>query len=414
MRPPPSLAVLACLAGRRARRRTAADRAPDVGPHLETLAGDRRPNGGNRSAGRSGEAETAAVIAQRLEALGWRVTRQPVPFPYWEERTPPVVHDLVPGRDVLTVRIAATATSPRGSAPPRLGLPARRRARLPPRRDRAAAARRLLLRRRRAAAAASRREGRPVLVAAGRRPCLLPATLGARSPHPGARRTTQAGAGSPRARAGPRQVDGVQRAPHRPNVIAERPARGRAGRHGRRPPRLGRRGPGHQRQRQRRRRAARGRRAPRADRPGCGSGSGPPRSSGCTARAATSARLTRAERRQLIASTSTSTWSARRTAAPAGLRHRQPTSSGRCAAALARARGGDRPRRRVGPRAVPARRHPGRRRCSPAPSRRGATGAATTGAATTRDNVDLRDRNAKMRARRAATRSSALRRPARR
>jgi hypothetical protein len=103
---PLTVAVVACLVAAAPAPAQRPIAPPDVVPHLEALQAIADRNGGNRSAGRPGEVETVEAIVQRLEAVGWRVGRQAVPFPYWEERTPPVVHDLVPGRDVLTVRMS--------------------------------------------------------------------------------------------------------------------------------------------------------------------------------------------------------------------------------------------------------------------------------------------------------------------
>jgi hypothetical protein len=76
----------------------------ELTPDLTALQQIADSNGGNRAAGRPGEGATVAMIAARLESMGWRVSRQPVQFPYWEERTPPIAHDLVPGRDVVAMR----------------------------------------------------------------------------------------------------------------------------------------------------------------------------------------------------------------------------------------------------------------------------------------------------------------------
>ena len=78
--------------------------AADVQPHLQRLQEIADANGGNRSAGRPGEAATVQYIRETLAGLGWAVTLQPVRFPYWEERTPPVVHDLTPYTDAVAVR----------------------------------------------------------------------------------------------------------------------------------------------------------------------------------------------------------------------------------------------------------------------------------------------------------------------
>ncbi len=75
--------------------------AADVTPHLRALEGAVRE--GTRAAGTPGDAATRAHVVAALRAAGWRVTVQPVRFPYFDERRPP------------------TGDGRRGRAPPRPG-----------------------------------------------------------------------------------------------------------------------------------------------------------------------------------------------------------------------------------------------------------------------------------------------------
>jgi hypothetical protein len=78
--------------------------ASGVDAHLRALAGIAAQHGGNRAAGLPGAEATADYVAARLGEAGWRVERQAVSFPYPFERSAPVLGDLRPGRDVVTVR----------------------------------------------------------------------------------------------------------------------------------------------------------------------------------------------------------------------------------------------------------------------------------------------------------------------
>ena len=78
--------------------------AADVAPHLQALQGVASANGGNRAAGLPGANATADYIVTQLEQAGWQVQRQAVTFPYFDLRSPPRVHTLRPGRDVVAVR----------------------------------------------------------------------------------------------------------------------------------------------------------------------------------------------------------------------------------------------------------------------------------------------------------------------
>jgi aminopeptidase Y len=63
----------------------------DVERHLRALADAASRNGGTRAAGTPGDRATTAYVEGRLRAAGWRVTRQRVDFPYFDETRPPRV-----------------------------------------------------------------------------------------------------------------------------------------------------------------------------------------------------------------------------------------------------------------------------------------------------------------------------------
>jgi Iap family predicted aminopeptidase len=84
----------------------AAIRAGDVTPHLDALAAAAR-EGGTRAAGTPGDEATRAHVVEALRAAGWRVTVQPVRFPYFDERRAPRV-TLPSGRRLAAGRAART------------------------------------------------------------------------------------------------------------------------------------------------------------------------------------------------------------------------------------------------------------------------------------------------------------------
>ncbi|HEV2813362.1 MAG TPA: M20/M25/M40 family metallo-hydrolase, partial [Solirubrobacteraceae bacterium] len=57
-------------------------------------------SGGNRAAGTDGDRRTAEYIERTLRDAGWRVQRQEVGFPYFEQRSEPRLASLRPGREV--------------------------------------------------------------------------------------------------------------------------------------------------------------------------------------------------------------------------------------------------------------------------------------------------------------------------
>lgn len=84
--------------------------AGDVAVHLRALEGIARDSGGNRAAGTAGEERTAAYVAERLREAGWRVRRQAVTFPVFEDRRPPVLGDLRRGRDFVVAEYSGSGT----------------------------------------------------------------------------------------------------------------------------------------------------------------------------------------------------------------------------------------------------------------------------------------------------------------
>jgi Iap family predicted aminopeptidase len=67
--------------------------------HLRELQEIADENGGNRAAGTPGYAASVDYVAGRLRAAGWDVQRQPVSYPYFEERSPPRLDDLREGEE---------------------------------------------------------------------------------------------------------------------------------------------------------------------------------------------------------------------------------------------------------------------------------------------------------------------------
>src|SRR4051812_27579180 len=59
--------------------------------HMAALQRIAARDGGNRSAGTRGYRGSAAYVAGRLRAAGWRVRELPSPFPWFGERSAPIV-----------------------------------------------------------------------------------------------------------------------------------------------------------------------------------------------------------------------------------------------------------------------------------------------------------------------------------
>jgi hypothetical protein len=79
----------------------------DLEPHLRAFADVAAANGGTRAAGLPGYDRSADYAAGQLQGLGWQVTRTPVRFPFYEERSPSVLADGQPDRDFVAVRYSA-------------------------------------------------------------------------------------------------------------------------------------------------------------------------------------------------------------------------------------------------------------------------------------------------------------------
>ncbi len=95
-------------------------RAAGLREHLRALQEIADANGGNRAAGTPGGEASADYVVERLREAGWRVRRDPVTFPYFDERSPPRLDDLEEGDDFRTLSYSGSG---RVEAPVRrLGL----------------------------------------------------------------------------------------------------------------------------------------------------------------------------------------------------------------------------------------------------------------------------------------------------
>jgi Zn-dependent M28 family amino/carboxypeptidase len=84
----------------------------DPWTHLRALAAVGARNRGTRAAGTPGGVATEDLIAARLRAAGWTVRFERVPFPFFDERRPPLValpggRRLAPDRDIRTLAYSA-------------------------------------------------------------------------------------------------------------------------------------------------------------------------------------------------------------------------------------------------------------------------------------------------------------------
>ena len=82
-----------------------------ITPTLTALQDIADANGGNRASGLPGYDASAAWTATRLQQLGWNVTRQPVTFPFYSLRTPPVLGGLRYGRDFTVLRYSRSGAA---------------------------------------------------------------------------------------------------------------------------------------------------------------------------------------------------------------------------------------------------------------------------------------------------------------
>jgi Peptidase family M28/PA domain len=99
-------------------------RAAGLREHLRALQEIADAAGGNRAAGTPGGDASAKYVADRLREAGWRVRTDPVPFPYFDERSAPRLGNLRVGADFRTLSYSGSG---RVEAPVRLlGLGCRR------------------------------------------------------------------------------------------------------------------------------------------------------------------------------------------------------------------------------------------------------------------------------------------------
>jgi Iap family predicted aminopeptidase len=78
-------------------------RAGDLREHLRAFQEIADASGGDRAAGTPGYEASVEYVAKRLRAAGWGVRREPVPFPYFDERSPPRLDGLRDGEDFKTL-----------------------------------------------------------------------------------------------------------------------------------------------------------------------------------------------------------------------------------------------------------------------------------------------------------------------
>src|SRR5262245_18192766 len=79
--------------------------------HLQALQEIASANGGNRAAGTPGYDRSAEYVAERLKEAGYRVRFEEFEFPFFEERTPPLLltsnpdgrHEPAPASAVRTL-----------------------------------------------------------------------------------------------------------------------------------------------------------------------------------------------------------------------------------------------------------------------------------------------------------------------
>jgi Zn-dependent M28 family amino/carboxypeptidase len=91
-------------------------RAAGLREHLRALQEIASDSDGNRAAGTPGDGASVEYVAERLREAGWRVSLEPVSFPYFEERSPPRLDDLEEGEEF---RVLSYSGSGRVEAPTR-------------------------------------------------------------------------------------------------------------------------------------------------------------------------------------------------------------------------------------------------------------------------------------------------------
>jgi Zn-dependent M28 family amino/carboxypeptidase len=78
--------------------------------HLQAFQAIATANGGNRAAGRPGYDLSAQYVAQRLREAGYTVTLEEFEFPFFEERSPPILATGAPGGTLEPADAAAVRT----------------------------------------------------------------------------------------------------------------------------------------------------------------------------------------------------------------------------------------------------------------------------------------------------------------
>jgi Iap family predicted aminopeptidase len=84
--------------------------ADEIAGHLRAFEQIARDSDGNRAAGTPGEARTTDYLARQLEAYGWKVTRQQVSWPYFENRRRPVLAGLRYREDFVAAEYSGSRT----------------------------------------------------------------------------------------------------------------------------------------------------------------------------------------------------------------------------------------------------------------------------------------------------------------
>ena len=89
---------------------SAAVQREGIAEHLRALAAIGEQNSSTRAATTPGDVATAEYLGAQLGRLGYDITFQTFSFAYFEERRPPVLGDLQPGRDFVTTRQSGSGT----------------------------------------------------------------------------------------------------------------------------------------------------------------------------------------------------------------------------------------------------------------------------------------------------------------
>jgi Zn-dependent M28 family amino/carboxypeptidase len=87
--------------------------------HMAALQRIAARDGGNRAGGTKGYADSAAYVAAKLRAVGWRVRELPTPFPNFAERSPPLLS--VAGRRLAVSTLRYSGSGEARGRPVRVG-----------------------------------------------------------------------------------------------------------------------------------------------------------------------------------------------------------------------------------------------------------------------------------------------------